>query len=260
MYCNVLFVPNPLYYNYLVVYVQLKTPSDYILSLSRYCADANINSQPVIIDTNAESVETQKTRITESNSYVTPTEISIGDVNINYIGLSDKSKKFTLQGIRFKFRKCINKDGELKLSKQIFNVDRTGISIFKVIHQLMMPVYAHDPQSLLRYLMEVYTTEIRICKFCCDNVAEVRLEFIEKYFNLLKTGSINPMKAFKQLVQDNQKYKDTNVEEFFNRKKNNSRKGYKGKNTNPKKNDGKSDKNDVKVGEISNSTFSSSKN
>ena len=222
--------------------------------VSRTFTDYNVSNAPTIKDTNSSDLVTIHERIEKLSNFSTTAKLKIVDVNCNYLALIDKSQNFFVTGLKLKNSSQV-KDNELLLNKTLLYMDRTGLTAIKAIHQVLMPAYCSDGETFLRYILDVYITELRIVRFFNDNVGDVRYDFISKYFNGLKKGDSYPGQVFKKIIAGNRKFIDANIEQrFFDRKK---RPGTtKGK---PKEKRKTNSSKKTDVGDLSNSTFLASK-
>ena len=226
-----------------------------IEQLSRTITDYNVSGTPTIKDTNCSDLVTVHERIEKLSTFATTAKLKIVDVNCNYLALVDKSQGFCVNGLKLKYESQV-KDKELLLNKTLLNIDRTGIAIIKAIHQVLMPVLCYNDKTFLKYLLDVYITELKILKFFNDNTGDIRSDFTSKYFNGLKKGDKFPGQVFTKIILGNRKFTDTNIEKrFFDRKV--KRPGKKGNSKEKRKNNITSKKTDV--GDISNSTFKAAK-
>ena len=92
-------------------------------------------------------------------------------------------------------------------------------------------------QTLFDYLLDVQITELRICRLFCDNIGELRNEFVKLYFNKLKTGEAGPSAVFDYITIKYTKFNASNlVSEYARRRKNRVGNSNKEENTNNKKN------------------------
>lgn len=99
-------------------------------------------------------------------------------------------------------------------------------------------------QSLFDYLLEIQIVELRICRLFCDNIADLRSEFIKLYFNKLKTGEVGPSRVFDFIMRQYTKFRSSNIGKVYaqrHKNRNDDTKNdntYKKNNTNNKKGPG----------------------
>ena len=116
-------------------------------------------------------------------------------------------------------------------------------------------------QTLLEYLLEVQSAELIICRLFCDNVGDIRNEFVKLYFNKLRTGEAGPCAVFQNIIDKDSKFKSTNIGKVFARRRS-GRGDFKKNDTTNNNNNNKGNSNNKKgpkhqnnIGNLDASTF-----